>query len=380
MSEIGLNKADVSLDANSRHHETNTCIEPDLGLPCDTSHNYFNLHPNSQAESLVPHFAISYQSEVPDKITQPGNYSETMMIDGVPRHYNLHVPPTYDASKPTPLVLVLHGHGDDATGAARISGMDAEADKHGFIVAYPEAVHWLGSRSLAAWDTGNGLVPPGNHADDSSFLRKVIETSQSQLSIDPSRTYLLGFSNGGMEAYKAATELSDKLAAVVAVSGAMGGGEQKPNSPVSFMSIVGTSDDGVPYTGRTKEEEAVVATNPNTIQLLSKLFPGTNEDPNSPEGLKRLQEIAVKSGFVPDFKPLTYATDFWKSADGITTSGTTTHDPGITREIFTNPQTGVAVEQEIVAGGDHMIQHGAPASYNLADEVWQFLAAHPKTS
>ncbi len=386
MSELDLRKTDLYCTSSSRHRDSNaqqdssisTFLEPELRLQ-SCALNDFSLRKKSQAENLIPQLMISSKSDDPGNLAKPGDYSESMMINGVSRQYHLHVPPNYDSSKPVPLVLVLHGHGDDAAGVSRISGMDAEADKNGFIVAYPESMHWLGSKSLAAWDTGNGLLPPFAHVDDVGFLRKVIETCQSKLSIDQKRTYLVGFSNGAMEAYKAAPELSDKLAAVVAVSGAMSGAEGKPKSPVSILSLAGTADDGVPFTGRTKKEEVVAAT-PSALRLIGQALPVINNKFVSPVASVLLRELAMDTGFVPEFKPITYTTDFWKSADGITASGTTTHNGGITSETYTNPKNGVEVKQEIVAGGDHMIQHGAPPGFNLADEVWNFLDAHPKSN
>lgn len=345
----------------------------DLSSPLITAGD-LNQGLKPSPEICMPPLELASHKEVPSKIDKPGNYTETLTVDGITRQYHLHVPPNYDPSKPMPLAVVLHGHGDDSSGVERYSGMDAEADKEGFIVAYPQSIQWFGAKAMAAWDTGNGLVPPGIHADDSGFLRKVMDTCQSRLSVDEKRIYMVGFSNGGMEAYKAATELSDKLAAVVDVSGAMGGGEVKPNSPVSMLSIVGTADYVVPPAGRSREAEAAAAA-PDVMRQLTHVIPGLNKMPHASE---LLQKLALKVGFVPQFKPVEYATEFWKSADGITGPGITRQDGAITTQTFTDPQTGVTVEQEVIAGADHMVQHGTPQGFNLADETWKFLEAHEK--
>lgn len=361
-----------------RDGDSALCLEPELRFP-QLASDHFNSHASSSAELAIPKLELSREHERQNKIDKPGNYSQTLTFDGIERHYNLHVPPDYDPAHPMPLVLVLHGHGDDAAGIARISGMDAEADKKGFIVAYPEAVHWLGEKSLAAWNTGNGLVPPGMETDDSGFLRTVIDNCQSQFSIDKNRTFLVGFSNGGMEAYKAATELSDKLAAVVAVSGAMGGSEGKPELPVSMLSIVGTADDGVPLSGRTREDEAEAAA-PEKMKMLAKMFPLLEDDTVSPVASELLKWLAVETEFVPEFKPVTWATKFWKSVDGITGPGIRTENGGVHTETYTDPKNGVTVQQEIIDGGDHMIEHSSVPDYKLADDVWNFLNAHPRVN
>lgn len=226
----------------------------------------------------LPNFAVNSSEQL--KIDRPGDYSETVVVDAVPRHYQLHVPPSYDATKQMPLVVVLHGHGQDGAELEKKAGIDEEADRKGFIVAYPDATQWFGEKRLSARDTGNGLTPTGTHVDDVGFISKVIDCSQSQLSIDPARIYMVGVSNGGMEVYKAASELSGKIAAVVSISGAMSGEEMRPKTPVSVLNIVGTKDVVVPPTGRTVKEEAASVT-PEILPILAKEFPQLKDELNS---------------------------------------------------------------------------------------------------
>ncbi len=55
-----------------------------------------------------------------------------------------------------------------------------------------------------------------------------------------------------------------------------------------------------------------------------------------------------------------------------------TKDGAVTTDVYTNPTTGVTVEQEVVQGADHVLQHGAPPNFSLADQAWSFLSAHEK--
>jgi poly(3-hydroxybutyrate) depolymerase len=89
---------------------------------------------------------------------------------GRKRDYNLHIPPGYDGSKPMPLVVVMHGWGQDAERIAEVSGMSEKADREGFIVAYPNATKWFGVNGLRAWDVDNGITPPGTDSDDVDFI------------------------------------------------------------------------------------------------------------------------------------------------------------------------------------------------------------------
>ena len=55
------------------------------------------------------------------------------------RPYHLHVPPSYDAKKPTPMVLALHPFATNGPIMAAISGLSGASDREGFLVAYPTA-------------------------------------------------------------------------------------------------------------------------------------------------------------------------------------------------------------------------------------------------
>lgn len=86
------------------------------------------------------------------------------IVDGQRREYTLYVPPSYDRSRPTPLVISLHGAGLWGQSQRRISLWDRVADREGFIVAYPSARWGHGPRS---WHEG-GIRAPS--ADSPLFI------------------------------------------------------------------------------------------------------------------------------------------------------------------------------------------------------------------
>ena len=292
------------------------------------------------AEQAKPSDVQTQTEPVPEKITKGGDYHQTLKIDGQDRNYLLHVPANYDGAKPIPILVMLHGRGQDGQDFANRSHLNDKADKQGFAVAYPDAEKWLGIKQLSAWDAHNGLVPPGSHADDVGFLRSIIDKSQSQLSVDPKRIYMAGLSSGGMMTYLAATELSDKLAAVAVISGAMSGKEPKPKSPLSIISTHGTNDDVIPI-----------------------------------DGLAGVPPILTEAG-IPTFKTPEFATEFWKRQDGISGPGTVETNGDITRKHFVNKKNGTAVDELTLKGSSHVPED----RFKVLDEVWNFLAAHPKVS
>ncbi len=280
------------------------------------------------------------QNSQPEKITGKGDYDQKITIDGKERHYSLHVPPDYDGSKPISLLLMLHGRGGDGKEFAERTHMNDKADKEGFAVAYPDATQWLGRRDLSAWDAANGLVPPGARANDLQFLRDVIDRSQSQLRIDPERIYMIGHSSGGMMTYLAASQMSDKLAAVGIVSSAMSGKEPKPKFPISVIATHGTDDEVIPI-----------------------------------NGLKNVPPILTELG-IPTFNTPQFATDFWRRQDGITAPGTIEKDKDVTLKHFENTRNGTAVDELTLQNSGHTPDE----KFHVYDRIWDFLKKHPKAS
>ena len=67
--------------------------------------------------------------------------------------------------------------------------------------------------------------------------------------IDPHRIFATGISNGGMMAYRMACEMSDVIAGIAPVAGALNAHPCKPVRPVSVIAFHGTSDLHVRYEG-----------------------------------------------------------------------------------------------------------------------------------
>lgn len=282
--------------------------------------------------------AIDNLPPIPSHVTKGGRYSETVDIDGVERQYLMYVPPNYDPNKPLPLVMAIHGLGGNAADFEKQTGLDGEAAKEGFIVVYPQATRWLGSGGWTAWDTNNGIIPPGSHANDIQFLKTIIDNTQQEANIDPKRIYLTGISNGGMMTFDAVDALSDKIAAIAIVSGGMSGKEKSPTEPISILNMHGTADTVIPFGG--------VQGVPNVLTELG----------------------------IPTFEPDNYIAQYWKKEDGITGPGQTIVSGNDITSTYTNPKDGAEVEQVTVVGGQHTPSHPE----QVMNQVWQFLSAHPK--
>lgn len=179
-----------------------------------------------------------------------GDFRQAVVIDGRKREYSIYVPKGYDPMKPHSVIVALHGRGQNGKDMENLSGLSRKADEDGnTIVIYPDATQWFGSRKLAAWDTDNGLIPPGADSNDVQFIKRIIDKTKEELNVDRDRVHLVGYSNGGMLAYLAATELKDDVASIAVVAGSMSGEERKPDRPISVLSIHGSDDLLVPVEG-----------------------------------------------------------------------------------------------------------------------------------
>lgn len=274
-------------------------------------------------------------SDIPNNT---GDIDKTIKIDGVDRHYILHLPRSYDPAKPAPMIVALHGMSGNAKEFEGQTNLNAIADKEGYIIAYPDSTQWFGQKDWTTWDTDNGILPPGKHASDPQFLRTIIEDTQKTFSVDSKRIFMAGISNGGMETFHAAASLSDKLAAIAVVSGAMSGTEDSPTAPMSVLNIHGTNDSIIPIGG---------------IE-------------NVPDSLTQLG--------IPTFKPNSYVADYWKTKNHITSKPTTVVNGSETRQRYFDPATGAEVEQIVEAGGEH-IPGNIPKTMNT---IVQFFDRHTK--
>jgi polyhydroxybutyrate depolymerase len=162
---------------------------------------------------------------------------------GVDRVYRVHVPRSYDAAGPAQVVFNFHGYLSNEVQQADWSNLNEAADARGFI-----AVHPRGRDS--SWNAGvccGNAMARGD--DDVAFVRAVLDAVSRDYCVDPRRVYATGFSNGAFFANRLACEMSDRFAAIAAVSGLVGVTPCAPARPVPVINFHGDADLVVPYQG-----------------------------------------------------------------------------------------------------------------------------------
>jgi polyhydroxybutyrate depolymerase len=165
---------------------------------------------------------------------------------------SVHVPTSYDAERPAPLLILLHGYSTSGEEHERYFKLGSAADARGFVYAAPDGtIDREGNRFWNATDTCCDF--DGTGVDDVAYLKGVIGEIEANLSIDPKRIYVLGHSNGGFMAYRLACDEAEVVAAIVSLAGATYAdpADCAPSAPVTVVQVHGTADDTIRYEGGT---------------------------------------------------------------------------------------------------------------------------------
>jgi polyhydroxybutyrate depolymerase len=167
---------------------------------------------------------------------------------GERRTYRLYVPKSYDSARPTPLVISMHGAGLWGAAQMEMSQWNAVADEQGFLVVYPSGVSAGGPR---VWRVGT--AGGEKSAKDVRFIADLIDSLKSSYTVDPTRIYADGLSNGGGMAFLLSCTMSDRIAAIGLVASAqfLPWSACEDQRAVPMIAFHGTDDRFTPYHGGT---------------------------------------------------------------------------------------------------------------------------------
>ncbi len=288
--------------------------------------------------------------------THSRDQSIHITVQGRLRRCLLHVP---GARGPLPLVVMFHGGGETPEGTARISALDAVADREHFIVAYPEGIE-------KSWNDGRGTTNAAKDGvDDIEFVRQLVAEIRRTHDIDPRRIYATGVSNGGVFTNRLGCEMAGSFAAIGPVIGSIASNIAStchPAEPIAVIGIQGEADPLIPFEGGE-------AGGPRHI--------GAGGRVESSRATQRLWSAA--NGCAP--QPTTFALPVANN-DGTS----------ITRRTFTGCRAGTEVEWYEIAGGGHRwpghplrlertvtkILGVASMNMDATETIWAFFKAHPK--
>ena len=198
--------------------------------------------------------------------------------DGETRQVTIHLPSDYDCT-PRPVVIGLHGYYGSGSGfESSTARMFEHVNTNGYIGVFPDGLPMSNTgwnqyvTSFNDIDSHNSDGPDGatctadaydygvydncppsegqdacnwgtSCADDEGFLRSLVASLQSQWTIDASRIYLTGFSQGGQTTQSLSWRLADILAASSPHHGFSANGYTvAPGTKMGIIQIWGRSD------------------------------------------------------------------------------------------------------------------------------------------
>lgn len=195
------------------------------------------------------------------------NVEVNVVHRGSERRALLHLPP--DGGDGAPLMLVLHGYGGEPEGMKAWTKLDSLADLAGMVVCYPEGL--MDSRGMRHWNAGFEWTD----VRDVAFFDELVDHLGEEFSLDTSRTFVCGMSNGGFMAYALACERPTRYRAVASVTGTM--------SPLTWstcelsempptLQFSGLQDNTVPFDGRVTFPQFAGET--STLSLFESMAQG----------------------------------------------------------------------------------------------------------
>jgi len=210
-------------------------------------------------------------------------HHRVLIHGGIEREFFVHVPE--NIARPAPIVYAVHGYTSTATGFEASHGLNAHADRNGYIVIYPQGTHFIDDSGttpyrVTSWNELAANLGPrdeGPHCaadaydypcpaecgecnrcawtgcyDDVGFFDKMMDQVEVEFAVDTDRTYLLGVSNGGMMALRLGCNLSDRFTAIAPIIAQLAPGYAcGPTTDMPMLHLYGDEDDTVRFDGTT---------------------------------------------------------------------------------------------------------------------------------
>lgn len=177
---------------------------------------------------------------------------EKFMIvhDGNMYGTQLFIPSGYEEDgDPLPLIIAFHPSGGNGEAMARLTQFDTYAEQDNVLVAYPTSQfgYWDYGYGLSGWENVNNVL------DDVGFAEKLYNYLLEYYNVDPTRVYMVGYSNGSRMVMRLACDHSEWFAGAAIVAAGLSSEvaaicPETAQIPVLYQH--GTNDPVVPWEGK----------------------------------------------------------------------------------------------------------------------------------
>ncbi|MFY1694725.1 cellulose binding domain-containing protein [Solwaraspora sp. WMMA2101] len=179
------------------------------------------------------------------------NGTHTIQSNGQNRSFILRLPANYDNTRQYRLIFAYHWRGGTAneidsggtSGAAWSYYGQLEQSNNSAILVAPQGL-------------GNGWA--NNGGEDVTFFDNMVQRIESDLCVDTTQRFSLGFSWGGGMSYALACARPNQIRAVAVISGGLISGCSGGTQPVAYFGLHGITDNVLPISmGRSLRDTFV---------------------------------------------------------------------------------------------------------------------------
>lgn len=175
--------------------------------------------------------------------------ARTISVGPTERPAMLKLPKQYDGKKKLPLVLMLHGRGNQPETADTLLGLSRSQNDHGYLLLMPTGTT-RPSDGQTFWNATPECCDADNTGvDDSQYLQDLVRDTIAAYSVDENRVYIYGHSNGGFMGYRLACDTNGLFKGVVSLAGSTFADTTlcKTETPINILQVHGSDDSIVPF-------------------------------------------------------------------------------------------------------------------------------------
>ncbi len=251
-----------------------------LGEVLETLRNATGLPVSMTRLPLASSGAISRSPEV--SLPEGASFtSQSFACSAGTRDFKLYVPASA-AEKPRGLIVMLHGCTQNPDDFAAGTNMNALAEVHGLLIAYPSQTRVSNASSCWNWfEGGHQLRDAGEPAIIAGLTRKVIQ----QFGINPEQVFVAGLSAGAAMSVIMGKTYPDVFSAVGVHSGLA---YQSAGNVMSALSVM-RGKKGASQFGKVQSPDEM----PPTVRTI--IFHGTADRTVHPSNAQRILEMAQRS-------------------------------------------------------------------------------------
>jgi polyhydroxybutyrate depolymerase len=179
-----------------------------------------------------------------DKVSE--QKAVNLTVDGITRSFIVYLPTSYNNAGKMPMIFAIHGGSGTPEGMINIANFKTIADRDKVVLVYPAGIQ-------NNWNDGRPTTPNQLGINDVNFFNQMCDYMITNNSVDGTKIYATGISNGGFMSSRLGCELSNRIAAIAVdaatIEATTIATSCNPGRPVPAIYIHGTTDPLVPFTG-----------------------------------------------------------------------------------------------------------------------------------